>query len=107
DVYGLTQFAYLGGGRGRPHVSDWSVDLSTNTTHHLIADIERLREHLGIERWLVLGGSWGATLSFAYSERFPERVTELIVFAVTNTSHREVDWVTRQMGRLFPEEWER
>lgn len=107
EHYRIVAFDQRGCGRSTPNASDYSTDLSTNTTHHLIADIERLREYLGIERWLVLGGSWGATLSFAYTERFPERVTELVVFAVTNTSRREVDWVTRQMGRLFPEEWDR
>jgi len=103
-IVGLDQ---RGCGRSTPNAGDFEADLSTNTTHHLIADVERLREHLGIERWLVLGGSWGSTLALAYAERFPERVTELVVFAVTSTCPREVDWITRQMGRLFPEEWER
>jgi proline iminopeptidase len=103
-IVGLDQ---RGCGRSTPNARDVDADLSTNTTHHLIADIEQLREQLGIERWLVLGGSWGATLAFAYAERFPERVTELVLFAVTNTSRREVDWITRQMGRIFPEEWDR
>jgi proline iminopeptidase len=107
DRYRIVGFDQRGCGRSTPNAGDVATDLSTNTTHHLIADIERLRELLGIDRWLVLGGSWGCTLGLAYAERFPERVTELVLFAVTNTTHREADWITRQMGRLFPEEWDR
>ncbi|MDQ2682527.1 MAG: prolyl aminopeptidase [Chloroflexota bacterium] len=103
--YRIVTFDQRGSGRSTPSAADYATDLGVNTTHHLIADIERLREHLDIERWLVLGGSWGCTLALAYAQRFPERVTEIVLFAVTNTSRREVDWITRQMGRLFPEEW--
>ncbi len=107
ERYRVVCFDQRGCGRSTPNAGEPDADLGTNTTHHLVADIERLREHLGIARWLVLGGSWGTTLGLAYAERHPERVTELVLFAVTNTSRREVDWITRQMGRLFPEEWER
>ena len=58
-------------GRSRPHASDPATDLSANTTQHLVADFERVREHLGIDRWLVLGGSWGSTLALAYAEAHP------------------------------------
>ena len=78
-----------------------------NTTAHLIGDIERLREELGFERWLVFGGSWGSTLGLAYAEAHPSRVSELVLFSVVTTSAREVEWVTRDMGRLLPEAWER
>ncbi|MGV9359127.1 alpha/beta fold hydrolase [Amycolatopsis sp. NPDC003731] len=61
-----------GCGRSRPHAADPATSLRHNTTDHLVADLERLREHLGIERWLVTGGSWGATLALVYTERFPE-----------------------------------
>ena len=104
--YRVACFDQRGCGRSTPSAAAPDADLSTNTTDHLVADVERLREHLGIERWLVLGGSWGATLALAYAERHPERVSELVLFAVTNTSRDEVDWITRRMGRLFPEEWE-
>ncbi|MCC6791969.1 MAG: prolyl aminopeptidase [Thermomicrobiales bacterium] len=107
ERYRIIAFDQRGCGRSTPDAGDVATDLGTNTTHHLLADIERLREHLGVERWLVLGGSWGATLALAYAERHPELVTELVLFAVTNTTRREVDWITRQMGRLFPEEWDR
>src|SRR5829696_243871 len=74
-------------GRSTPHASDLTVDLRTNTTHRLVADIERLREHLGVERWLVFGGSWGSTLGLAYAEAHPERVTELVLWGVTTGRH--------------------
>ena len=107
DRYRLIQFDQRGCGRSTPHVSDSSVGLATNTTHHLIADIERLREHLGVERWLVWGGSWGVTLALAYAERFPERVTEMILLSVTMTRPSDVHWFAHETGRYFPEEWAR
>lgn len=66
-----------------------------------------LREHLGIERWLVTGVSWGSTLALAYAEAHPERVDGLALLAVTSTSREEVDWITDGVARLFPEAWER
>ncbi|WP_328988944.1 prolyl aminopeptidase [Kribbella sp. NBC_01245] len=96
-----------GCGRSTPHASEFGVDLSVNTTHHLIRDLEQLREQLGIDRWLVLGGSWGATLGLAYAEAHPDAVSELVLFSVTNTTRREVEWITRDMGRVFPAEWAR
>lgn len=92
-------------GRSLPHAADHDTDLTANTTQHLIADIEALREHLGIERWLVFGGSWGSTLAFAYAEAHPDRVTEMVHVAVTNTTSREVDWLYGDVGRLFPHAW--
>ncbi|HET9345721.1 MAG TPA: prolyl aminopeptidase [Candidatus Limnocylindrales bacterium] len=106
DRYRLVQLDQRGCGRSTPHAGDWSTGLSTNTTHHLIADLEALREHLGIERWLVWGGSWGVTLALAYAERFPDRVTELVLLSITMTRHRDVRWFARETGRFFPEEWE-
>ncbi|MGP4097119.1 prolyl aminopeptidase [Nonomuraea sp. KM90] len=94
-------------GRSRPHAANPATDLTNNTTHHLIADMERLREHLGIDKWLLYGGSWGSTLILAYAETHPERVTEIIIPAVTMTRRSEIDWLYRGVGRFFPEEWER
>lgn len=105
EHYRIIGFDQRGSGRSTPNAGDYATDLSTNTTHHLIADIEQLRDHLQIDKWLVLGGSWGSTLGLAYAERFPDRISALVLFAITNTTHREVDWITRQMGRLYPEEW--
>ena len=106
-AYRVFLFDQRGCGRSTPHASNPAIDLATNTTDHLIADIERLREQLGVERWLVVGGSWGSTLALAYAERLPERVSEMVLFSVGTTSHREVRWVTRDLGRYFPEDWAR
>jgi proline iminopeptidase len=106
-AYRVVLFDQRGCGRSTPHASDPAVDLATNTTQHLIADIEQLRELLGIERWLVVGGSWGTTLALAYAERLPEHVSEVVLFSVGTTTHRDVQWVTRDAGRYFPEEWAR
>jgi proline iminopeptidase len=105
--YRVVLFDQRGCGRSVPHASDPATDMSVNTTWHLIADMERLREHLGIERWLLFGGSWGSTLALAYAERHPERVSEIILVSVTMTRRLEIDWLYRGVGRFFPEEWER
>ncbi|MDR8410046.1 prolyl aminopeptidase [Nonomuraea sp. 3-1Str] len=94
-------------GRSLPHASDPATDLSTNTTDHLVADMERLREHLGVERWLLYGGSWGSTLMLAYAEAHPERVSEIVMVSATMTRRYEIDWLYRGVGRFFPEEWQR
>ncbi|MET8865708.1 prolyl aminopeptidase [Nonomuraea sp. NPDC004580] len=94
-------------GRSRPHASDPATDLSRNTTQHLIADMERLREHLGIDRWLLYGGSWGSTLILAYAETHPQRVSEIVIPAVTMTRRSEIAWLYRGVGRFFPEAQER
>jgi proline iminopeptidase len=78
-----------------------------NSTQHLIADMELLREHLGIERWLIYGVSWGTTLSLAYAEQHPERVSEIILASVNVGRRRDIDWLYREAGRFYPEEWER
>ena len=75
DRYRIVLFDQRGCGRSTPHASRPDIDLATNTTHHLIADIELLRRHLGIERWLLLGASWGTTLALAYAEQHSDRVT--------------------------------
>jgi proline iminopeptidase len=106
-AYRAVLFDQRGCGRSQPHAAGPAVDLCSNTTAHLVGDVERLREHLGIERWLVLGGSWGSTLGLAYAERHPERVSEVVLLSVTTTSRREVRWVTRGVGRFFPEQWAR
>ena len=95
-------------GRSMPHASAPEVSLSSNNTANLVADIELLRRLLGIERWLVLGGSWGSTLALAYAEAHPEQVTEMILSGVTTGRHGEFDWTFRGgLARFFPEQWER
>ncbi|GAA2415534.1 prolyl aminopeptidase [Nonomuraea africana] len=107
ERYRIVLFDQRNCGRSLPHASDPATDLSANTTQHLIADMERLREHLGIDKWLLYGGSWGSTLMLAYAEAHPERVSEMVVVGVTMTRRSEIDWLYRGVGRFFPEQWQR
>lgn len=106
-AYRVVLFDQRGSGRSRPLASEPDADLSANTTAHLIADIEKLREHLRIESWTVLGISWGSTLGLAYAQSYPRRVSALVLAAVGATSRREVEWITHGVGRIFPREWDR
>lgn len=107
-AYRVVLFDQRGCGRSTPHASAPGADLTTNTTQHLLSDIEALREHLEVERWLVLGGSWGSTLALSYAESHPDRVTEITLFGVTTGRWREVDWTFRGgLAAFFPEQWER
>jgi proline iminopeptidase len=103
----IVGFEQRGCGRSRPLVTDPSSNLATNTTPALISDIEVLRSHLGVERWLLTGVSWGTTLALAYAQAHPEHVSEIVLFAVTTTSPAEVEWITETIGQVFPREWER
>jgi proline iminopeptidase len=104
--YRLVLFDQRGCGDSTPHASDPGTDMRHNTTQHLIADIERLREHLGIERWLLYGYSWGTTLSLAYAEQHPERVSEIILAAIFGGRRTDIEWIYRAAGRFYPQEWE-
>lgn len=103
-IVGLDQ---RGCGRSTPRVTSPGYDLAENSTHHLIDDIERIREHLGIERWLVNGVSWGSTLALAYAQAHPHRVTGVVLMAVTTTDRFQVDWITETVGAIYPEAWDR
>lgn len=92
-------------GRSTPHAAEFSTSLAANTTPNLLSDIELLRSTLDIERWLVFGGSWGSALALYYAERFPERVSELVLFAVATGRQSEVDLLVRGLGQMFPEAW--
>jgi proline iminopeptidase len=105
--YRVVLFDQRGCGRSTPHASDPSTDMANNTTGHLVADMERLREHLGVDRWLLYGGSWGSTLILAYAERHPERVSDIVLAAVTTTRRHEIDWLYGGVSRFFPEAWQR
>lgn len=107
EAYRVVLFDQRGSGRSRPLASEPDVDLSTNTTHHLIADIEALREMHDVDKWTVLGLSWGTTLGLAYAQAHPNRVDALVLGLVTTTSRREVEWITQDVGRIFPQEWDR
>lgn len=100
-------FEQRGCGRSLPHASEMSTSLAPHTTGHLVADIERLRVHLGIDGWVLNGVSWGTTLALAYAQTHPARVRGLVLVAVTTTSRSEVDWITEGVGAVYPEAWDR
>ncbi len=103
----MISLSQRGSGESTPHAGEpGPVDLTGITTADLVADLEALREHLGIEAWIVQGVSWGSTLALAYAEAHPERVLGVVLFAVTTTSRREVDWITEGVGALYPEAWD-
>jgi proline iminopeptidase len=105
-AYRIVLLDQRGAGRSTPRVTQ-DTDLGANTTDHLIGDLERLRAHLGIERWLVWGASWGTTLALAYGERHPERVSELVLASITLTRQADIHWLYHETRRFFPEQWER
>ncbi len=98
--YRIILFDQRGGGRSTPKGS-----IADNTTPHLVADMERLRDHLAIERWLVFGGSWGSTLALAYGEAHPERCAGFVLRGIFLCRAREVDWFLHGMRTIFPEAW--
>jgi len=105
EVYRIVLFDQRGAGKSVPHAS-----LQDNTTWDLVADIERLREHLAVERWLVFGGSWGSTLALAYGETHPDRVTGLILRGIFLCRPMETTWFyedSHGAAAIFPETWER
>lgn len=99
--YRIVIFDQRGAGRSTP-----LGELRDNTTPHLIADIEQLREHLGIERWLVFGGSWGSTLALAYAEAHPGRCLGLVLRGIFLCRGSEIDWFLYGLRALFPEAWD-
>lgn len=104
DAYRVLLFDQRGCGLSTPNAGEPGADLSTNTTWHLVADIERLREMLGVERWLVFGGSWGSTLGLAYAETHPERVSELILRGIFTLRTLELHWAYQGgAAHLFPD----
>lgn len=107
EQYRIVLFDQRGCGRSTPHASAPDADLSTNTTWHLVADIERLREYLEIDRWQVFGGSWGSTLALAYAETHPERVTELVLRGIFTLRRGEIHWFYQDgASHLYPDAWE-
>jgi len=94
-------------GRSIPSASDHATDLSANTTWNLVADLELLREHLGVDRWQVFGGSWGSSLALAYAETHPERVTELVLRGIFTLRRSELEWFYEgPAGNMAPDFWE-
>jgi proline iminopeptidase len=108
EHYRVILFDQRGCGKSTPTAASPATSMEHNTTGHLLSDMERLRSHLGIERWVVLGGSWGSGLAVEYAERHSERVSGLVVISVWTMSTREIDWLYRGgVGQLFPAEWDR
>ena len=102
-LYDVLLFDQRGCGKSTPY-----ADLNANTTWHLVADIERLREMAGVEKWQVFGGSWGSTLALAYAETHPERVSELVVRGIYTLTKAELDWYYQfGVSEMFPDKWER
>ena len=101
DLYRIIIFDQRGCGRSKPHGC-----LENNTTWHLVSDIENLREKLGIEKWLVFGGSWGSTLSLAYAQAHPKSVSELVLRGIFLLRKEELHWFYQDgASRIFPEAW--
>lgn len=102
DRYHIILFDQRGCGRSTPH-----AELENNTTQHLIHDIERIRQHLAIERWFVFGGSWGSTLALVYAEQFTERVTGLVLRGIFLCRKEDIQWFYQcGTSRLFPDYWQ-
>ena len=102
DRYRIILFDQRGCGQSTPY-----AEVRENSTWDLVADLERIREHLGLDCWMVFGGSWGATLGLAYAEKHPDRVTELLLRGIFLLRQREVDWLYQEgASRIFPDAWE-
>lgn len=101
--YDVLLFDQRGAGNSTPH-----AHLEANTTWHLVEDIERLREMVQVDKWMVFGGSWGSTLSLAYAQKYPERVTELVLRGIFLFQQYELDWLYAEGGAssVYPDKWE-
>lgn len=104
--YRIVLFDQRGCGQSRPHIAD-GADLSVNTTAHLIADMERLRTSLDIDKWQIFGGSWGSTLGLSYAQAHPDRVTELVLRGIFLLRRSEIDWYYNGgASHIYPDVWE-
>ena len=104
EAYRVVLFEQRGAGRSTPHAS-----LDDNTTWHLVQDVETIREHFGIDQWLVFGGSWGSTLALAYAESHPERVRGLVLRGIFLCRPKEISWFyedSQGASAIFPDNWE-
>jgi len=100
--YRIILFDQRGSGRSRPHAS-----IDNNTTQHLIADIEAIRQHFNIEQWVLAGGSWGSTLALVYAETYPERVLGMILRGVFLARKQDIDWLYHYgTSQIFPDYWQ-
>lgn len=103
NIFRIVLFDQRGCGKSRPH-----AEIENNTTWHLVSDMERIREEIGIDNWIVFGGSWGATLSLLYAQAHPERVIHIVLRGVFLMQQSELDWFyAGGAGKFWPEPWER
>ncbi len=101
DYYRIIMFDQRGCGRSKPH-----AELINNTTQYLLDDIETIRNRLGVEQWVLFGGSWGSTLALLYAQQNPQRVLGLILRGVFLARNRDIDWLFQEgAGRIFPQQW--
>ncbi|WP_327087096.1 prolyl aminopeptidase [Nonomuraea sp. NBC_01738] len=108
ELYRIVLFDQRNCGRSLPHAGDAEVSLAANTTWNLVADMEKLREHLGVDRWQVFGGSWGSALALAYAQTHPERTTELVLRGIFTLRPAELRWFYQEgTSQLFPDLWEK
>ena len=105
SVHRAVLFDQRSAGRSTPHASEGDVDWSSIDMDHHLSDIEALRDHLGIDRWIVFGVSWGSVLGATYAERHPDRVIGVVLAAVSLGRREDIDWLTVHAGRFFPEAW--
>ncbi|MBL4794280.1 MAG: prolyl aminopeptidase [Pseudomonadales bacterium] len=102
EKFRIILFDQRGSGRSMPH-----AELRDNTTQHLIDDIEKIRNHLDVEQWMLFGGSWGATLAVAYGEAFPEKILGMVLRGIFLCRERDIDWFYKDgASRMFPDAWE-
>lgn len=107
NSFHVVLFDQRGCGNSVPSAADPTTDMAHNTTAHLLADMEALRTHLGIDRWLLYGGSWGSTLILAYAQRHSHRVAGIVLVGVTMTRPQEISWLYSGLRLLLPVQWER
>lgn len=111
DLFDLTRYKVVlmdqrGCGRSRPLAAESLAALDHNTTDDLLADISRLKDHLGVQYWLVCGGSWGSTLAMLYAQTHPDHIRQLVLSGVATTARRDLAWLYEDVGNLFPEAFE-
>lgn len=106
SLHHVVLFDQRAAGRSTPHASTDAVHWHSIDMAHHISDIEQLREHLGVDRWIVVGQSWGSVLALTYAQRHPERVMAVVVAAVSTGTRADIDWLTIHAGRYFPADWE-
>lgn len=107
NVFQVVSFDQRGCGESTPSAADPATDMALNTTEHLLDDMEKLRRHLGVDRWLLYGGSWAATLIVAYAQRHPQHVEGIILISVSLTRPSEISWLYHGLRILLPDAWER